>query len=323
MTTTLPLKWPGGKSRVMPDLLPHLPKSDCLIEPFVGGASVFMNTDYRRYVLGDINPHLINFYRVIASDTENFISTARSALFRDGNNEETYYSTRSMFNDPRPAAWALPTWDFTQALRFLYLNRHGYNGMVRYNQQGEFNVPYGRYKAPYFPEREIRLFAEKVRDTRAIFICADFRTTILTHAAEGATIYCDPPYLPASDTANFSSYHTAGFGAEQHRNLVKTLVKAFNEHGVTSVFSGSGTPETRQIYHPFRMHEITVQRSVSAKSRDTANELIGRLKLCEGCNSAGGGMCPDCGPVMGNATYRAMVEIGSLAHDIDYTGVCK
>ncbi|WP_340325094.1 DNA adenine methylase [Pantoea agglomerans] len=72
--------------------MPHLPKSDCLIEPFVGGASVFMNTDYRRYVLGDINPHLINFYRVISSDTENFISTARSALFRDGNNEETYYS---------------------------------------------------------------------------------------------------------------------------------------------------------------------------------------------------------------------------------------
>ncbi|WP_422881214.1 Dam family site-specific DNA-(adenine-N6)-methyltransferase [Pantoea agglomerans] len=312
MTTTLPLKWPGGKSRVMPKLLPHLPKGDCLIEPFVGGASVFMNTDYRRYVLGDINPHLINFYRVIASDTENFISTARSALFRDGNNEETYYSTRSMFNDPRPAAWALSTWDFTQALRFLYLNRHGYNGMTRYNQQGKFNVPYGRYKAPYFPEREIRLFAEKVRDTRAIFMCADFRTTILTHAAQDTIIYCDPPYLPASDTANFASYHTAGFGAEQHATLAKTLVNAFNEHGATSVFSGSDTPETRRIYSPFRMHEITARRSVGAKTRNEANEVIGCLKICEGCDRAGGGMCPDCGPCCGDATYAVMRESGAF-----------
>lgn len=312
MTTTLPLKWPGGKSRVMPKLLPHLPHADCLVEPFVGGASVLMNTDYRRYVLGDINPHLINFYRVIASDTENFISTARSALFRDGNNEETYYSTRSMFNDPRPSAWGLQTWDFTQALRFLYLNRHGFNGMVRYNKAGQFNVPYGHFKTVYFPEQEIRLFAEKVRDTRTVFMCADFRTTILTHAKQGAIIYCDPPYLPASDTANFASYHTAGFGAEQHATLVKTLVNAFNEHGAPSVFSGSDTLETRRIYSPFRMHEITVRRSVSAKSRTEASEVIGCLKICEGCNNAGGGMCPDCGPCCGDATYAAMCESGAF-----------
>lgn len=312
MTTTLPLKWPGGKSRVMPKLLPHLTHADCLVEPFVGGASVFMNTDYRRYVLGDINPHLINFYRVIASDTENFISTARSALFRDGNNEETYYSTRSMFNDPRPSAWALQTWDFTQALRFLYLNRHGYNGMVRYNKAGQFNVPYGHFKTVYFSEQEIRLFAEKVRDTRTVFMCADFRTTILTHARQGTIIYCDPPYLPASDTANFASYHTAGFGAEQHATLVKTLVNAFNEHSAPSVFSGSDTHETRRIYSPFRMHEITARRSVGAKSRTEAGEVIGCLKICEGCNSAGGGMCPDCGPCCGDATYAGMIEAECL-----------
>ncbi len=189
--------------------------------------------------------------------------------------------------------------------------------MMRYNQQGEFNVPYGRYKAPYFPEQEIRLFAEKVRDTRTIFMCADFRTTIITHAKQSAIFYCDPPYLPASDTANFASYHTAGFGAEQHATLVKTLVNAFNEHGATSVFSGSDTPETRRIYSPFRMHEITARRSVGAKSRAEANEVIGCLKICEGCDRAGGGMCPDCGPVMGNATHSAMVENGALENDVD------
>lgn len=305
-----PLKWPGGKSRVMPQLLPHLPKADCLIEPFLGGASVFMNTDYRRYVLADINPHLINFYRVIVSDTENFISTYRSTLPYIGSDAEAFYSTRSLFNAPCPPEWALSTWEYTQALRFLYLNRHGYNGMIRYNQKGELNVPFGHYKRVYFPEKEIRLFAEKARDTKAIFLCADFRTTLLTYATPDTGIYCDPPYLPASATANFTSYYASEFGLVQHQNLVKTLLELNRKHSTRATFSGSNTAETRKIYDPFRLHEISVQRSVGAKSRSKADELIGTLKVCEGCGCAGGGMCPDCGPCCGDTTYAAMEESG-------------
>jgi hypothetical protein len=91
-----PIKWAGGKTRVMPQLLKHLPKADCLIEPFVGSGTVFMNTEYRRYVLCDSNRALINFFRVLTSDTERLIDTAR--MFRDGNNEEQYYKRRALFN---------------------------------------------------------------------------------------------------------------------------------------------------------------------------------------------------------------------------------
>ncbi|KFC01089.1 methyl-directed repair DNA adenine methylase [Trabulsiella guamensis ATCC 49490] len=73
-----PIKWAGGKSRVMPELLKHLPEADCLIEPFVGSGTVFMNTDYRRYVLCDSNRALINFFRVVTTDTERLINIARS-----------------------------------------------------------------------------------------------------------------------------------------------------------------------------------------------------------------------------------------------------
>ncbi|KAA5952037.1 MULTISPECIES: Dam family site-specific DNA-(adenine-N6)-methyltransferase [unclassified Pantoea] len=298
-----PLKWPGGKSRVMAQLLPYLSKADCLIEPFIGGASVFMNTDYRRYVLADINPHLINFYQTIVADTEGFLETAYKALFRDSNNAEKFYSMREMFNQCKAPGWA-------QAARFLYLNRHGYNGMIRYNQKGELNVPFGHYKRVYFPAKEIRLFAEKARDTKAIFLCADFRTTLLTYAAPDTAIYCDPPYLPASATANFTSYYASAFGLVQHQNLVKTLLELNRKHGALATFSGSDTAETRKVYAPFRLHEINVQRSVSAKSRGKADELIGTLKVCEGCGCAGGGMCPDCGPCCGDTTYAAMEESG-------------
>jgi DNA adenine methylase len=77
----------------MPQLLKHLPKADCLIEPFVGSGTVFMNTEYRRYVLCDSNRALINFFRVLTSDTERLIDTARG-MFLDGNNEEQYYKRR-------------------------------------------------------------------------------------------------------------------------------------------------------------------------------------------------------------------------------------
>lgn len=68
-----PLKWAGGKARVMPQLLEHLPKADCLIEPFVGGGTVFMNTEYRRYVLCDSNRALINFFEMLTRHTEELI----------------------------------------------------------------------------------------------------------------------------------------------------------------------------------------------------------------------------------------------------------
>ncbi|HBQ8538731.1 TPA: DNA adenine methylase, partial [Klebsiella pneumoniae] len=91
-----PLKWAGGKTRVLPELLKHLPKADCLIEPFVGSGTVFMNTEYRRYVLCDSNRALINFFRALREDPERLILIARN-VFRNGNNEDSYYEERKLF----------------------------------------------------------------------------------------------------------------------------------------------------------------------------------------------------------------------------------
>lgn len=73
---------------------------------------------------------------------------------------------------------------------------------------GDHNVPFGKYGAPYFPADEMRRFAEKANDTKAVFIDGDFRYTIpyVMQLAYDAVIYCDPPYIPASKTANFTAY---------------------------------------------------------------------------------------------------------------------
>lgn len=310
------IKWAGGKTRVLPDLLPILPKGDCLTEPFVGGASVFLNTDYRRYVLADINADLINCYRVAATETEALISVAKT-LFQHSNNKDEYTVRRRSFNYQRNAGYGT---NIELAALFLYLNRHGYNGVCRYNRQGDFNVPYGQYKKPYFPEQEIRQFAEKANDTKADFVVADFRQTLTSKAInENSVIYCDPPYLPVSDTANFTQYHHSAFTHEHHRQLAKYLLHVRYETDAAVVISNSDTPATREIYQGFEFNEIAVRRSVGADAitRCAAKEVIGVLraivhKTCECCGRTGGGHCPDCGPAMGDSTYQEMVTSGAL-----------
>lgn len=188
-----PIKWAGGKTRVMPQLLKYLPKADYLIEPFVGSGTVFMNTEYRRYVLCDSNHALINFFRVLTSDTERLIDTARG-MFLGGNNEEQYYKRRALFNTMQWSDTGKADTALLYAALFLYLNRHCFNGIYRVNQMGEHNVPFGKYAAPYFPADEMRSFAEKANDTKAIFIDGDFSHTIpdVMQMTYDAVIYCDP-----------------------------------------------------------------------------------------------------------------------------------
>lgn len=275
------IKWAGGKSRILPQLLQHLPKADCLVEPFVGSASVFLNTDYRRYVLADINPDLINLLRVAKRYPDQLIKDTRT-LFQDGNNADNYAKIRAEFNaTASKSAASIPEYDLLRAAAFLYLNRHGYNGLCRYNQKGEYNSPFGKSAgAPYFPDAEIRIFSEKANDTRAIFLCTSFEYTLRSIGGNSAAIYCDPPYIPASKTANFTQYHTRPFTPAHHELLAAMLYDINRFYGTGVVISNSDTPQTRDIYQSFNLQNIDVQRSISTNTekREKAKEVIGILK---------------------------------------------
>lgn len=269
-----PLKWVGGKGRVMSELLNYLPKSgEFLIEPFVGGASVFLNTDYDRYVLADINPDLINFYQQVKSNHDALIA-ATIPLFTAHNNEADYYLIRSQFNNG--------TSGLQRAALFLYLNRHGYRGVCRYNQSGVFNTPFGDYKRVYFPEKEIILFAEKAK--RAVICCCDFRELfedriLFLSPPKNTAIYCDPPYLPLSKTANFTGYHSSPFGIDEHRELNDVLVTMVGLYGIHTVISNSQTPDTQATYPRFDFNRITAPRNIHRKAgtHKHVEEVIGVL----------------------------------------------
>ncbi len=154
------LKWAGGKYPLLDDIKRHLPKGECLVEPFVGAGSVFLNTDFSRYILADINSDLISLYNIVKMRTDEYVQAARELFVPETNCAEVYYQFREEFNKSQDP--------FRRAVLFLYLNRYGYNGLCRYNLRGEFNVPFGRYKKPYFPEAELYHFAEKAQNAFSI-----------------------------------------------------------------------------------------------------------------------------------------------------------
>ncbi|EGH1059333.1 Dam family site-specific DNA-(adenine-N6)-methyltransferase, partial [Salmonella enterica] len=190
------LKWAGGKYSLLPELERLIPAGKRLIEPFVGGGSVFLNSDkHERFLLADINADLINLYQMLTIVPDSVIAEAMKA-FRHLNDAENYTAIREAFN-----AWQLNA--IERAAAFLYLNRHCFNGLMRYNLDGFFNVGWGKYKAPYFPEKELMAFRKK--SSACVFMNAGFERT-LRLAGDGDVVYCDPPYEPMPGTAGFTSY---------------------------------------------------------------------------------------------------------------------
>ena len=163
------LKWAGGKFRLTDEINRLLPKrKQCLVEPFVGAGAVFLNSNFKRYILADINPDLINLFNIVKQDVDAYILAAKPIFFHpEANTENYYYAKRDEFNQSTDI--------FQRSVLFLYLNRFGFNGLCRYNSKNEFNVPFGDYKTHYFPEEELRFFAAKAQS--AVFICADFQQT--------------------------------------------------------------------------------------------------------------------------------------------------
>jgi DNA adenine methylase len=256
------LKWAGSKAGLMPVLASHLPQGDRLVEPFAGSCAVMMNTDYPAYLIADINPDLINLYRQIKEHTRPFIIQAAS-LFNQNKAAEDYYRIREEFNH-NPALTLLD-----RAAHFLYLNRHGYRGLCRYNQKGIFNIPFGNYKEPYFPLAEIEAFAIKAQ--RATFICADFKETLRMVKA-GDVVYCDPPY-----DGTFSQYHGAGFGKDEHSALASMLGDIADCTPV--IVSNSETGFTRELYRNFSVNQVEARRSIgcAAGKGKRAAEIIAVL----------------------------------------------
>jgi len=259
-----PLKWAGSKYRILDAICKVLPHGNRLVEPFVGSGAVFLNTEYERYLINDVNKDLILFYKVLKKEGTDFIAYC-AGLFTPGTNKEpVFYRLREEFNrvdDP-----------VRKAALFLYVNKHGYNGLCRYNAAGEFNVPFGRYAEPYFPRKEMEYFLTKRNRLR---IENDDFESIMRSAKKGDVIYCDPPYIPLSATSNFTAYSAGGFSETDQRRLA-LLAEETAGRGVPVLISNHRTEFTERIYKNAHICRFSVRRLISCNGskREHADELL-------------------------------------------------
>ncbi len=188
-----PIKCQGIKTKLVQWIVEHVSLGDTerWIEPFMGSGVVGFNLKPRRALFSDINPHLINFYRALQSG-EITPASARTFLEHEGQlleeqGEEHYYAIRDRFN-----ASGAP-------LDFLFLNRASFNGVIRFNRKGLFNVPFG-HKPQRFSKSYVTKIVNQIQQVSIAmhqcdweFVCKDFREVIST-AQAADFIYCDPPY---------------------------------------------------------------------------------------------------------------------------------
>lgn len=254
------LKWAGGKFALTEQINHRLPKGKRLIEPFVGAGSVFLNSDFDHYLLNDINPDLIEMYKIIKRKPKQFIADAKHYFQEKYNDEAVYYKLRKEFNDCRDS--------YQRSLLFLYMNRHGYNGLCRYNKSGGFNVPFGRYKKPYFPEKELLIFAEKAK--KATFTCKPYQK-LFQYLRDDDVIYCDPPYVPLSKSASFTCYASDGFSLDDQANLAKLA----RESKCAVLLSNHDTTLTQELYRDAVCDKVQVSRTISSKS--STRQPVGEL----------------------------------------------
>lgn len=259
------IRWVGGKSRLLPRILPHVPTSiKNYYEPFLGGGAVFLACAARvsgRSHLADLNEHLVAAW-VAMKDHQ---SELRPLLdwYLKNDSKEFYYEVRST---------TTPTCLVEKAARFLYLNGVSWNHLWRENSRtGAMNVPWGDRRFKSIDDITMKTVGAILAKTN--IVAADFRTA-LEGATRGDFVYLDPPYLPVftrpdvekEPTAKFNKYTAKTFEMTDLIELAETCSE-LSRRGVRWVMSNRDTTSVRSLFPDAEIVRFTTHRSLAAQSR--------------------------------------------------------
>lgn len=224
------VKYRGGKSREIQNILPFIPEfTGRYIEPFFGGGALYFYLEPQRAIINDINSKLMNFYEGVQTDFDNLheelvsmeeIYSRNRKEFEKlkkknpdkrvlDRNEEFYYTLRDMYNGLREKR-------YSDAALYFFINKTAYSGMLRFNAKGEYNVPYGRYK-----NLNANLVTREHHDllSRTQIFNGDY-SSIFRMARANDFMFLDPPYdCIFSDYGN--TEYKEGFTEEDHRKLAR------------------------------------------------------------------------------------------------------
>lgn len=264
-----PIKWAGGKSRLINKINHYLPPN-ChnYYEPFCGSGSVFLNVNLKTSsIVADINIQIINLFEQIKTHPKSLIKRLKRLQKR--NNSKSYAKYREKFNKVKNRKGLLP------ASLFVYLNKAGYAGIYRENLSGNFNVPFGKYPKINCVSN-IREISKFLKENDIKFSCCDWKET-LKNTQKGDFVYLDPPYHKETKTS-FTKYSSSDFGEKEQKELAKTL-KKLDKDGVMWMMSNSNTTFINSLYRKFHIIKLYIGKHINnyVPSRQTTkkdNEVL-------------------------------------------------
>lgn len=265
------LKYRGGKSREILRFLQYIPDNfNRYIEPFFGGGAVFFYLEPDNAIINDLNGRLMMFYQQLRDDypamriqldelqRQYEVNQAEykrlKALSPDERvpnaNEDLYYKIRELFNHPDDS--------FLDGVLYFFINKTAYSGMIRYNNSGEYNVPFGRY-----PNLNTHLVTAQHSELlqRAELFNMDYRK-IFDMAGEDDFIFLDPPYdCIFNDYGNIDMMN--GFDETEHRRLAED----FRNLSCRALMVIGKTPLTEELYSGYIFDEYYKNYAVNIRNR--------------------------------------------------------
>ena len=255
------LKWAGGKSQLLPSLLPKIPSEyNRYIEPFVGGAALFFSLQPERAIISDSNPELINLYRQVADNVEDVIGHLKHHV----NTEGEFYRVRSLRWETLSPSEA--------AARMIYLNRTCFNGLYRVNRKGEFNTPFGNYRNPKICDEENLRNASLVL-RKAEIVCGDYLDILERYVERGDFVFLDPPYIPVGEYGDFKRYTKEQFQDEDQVRLADA-VKEIQKRNAWAILTNSNHPRVFDLYGTYPISVEETKRNISCKGRGRSGQDV-------------------------------------------------
>lgn len=270
------LKYGGGKYKEIEKFSKYIPSSfDTYYEPFVGGGALFFHLAPPKAVIGDVNRPLIHFYRELKENFNEVVTETKEIAdkFEENQksfnnikdyhqgvrihnpNEDFYYDLRDQFNGLKERRYSL-------ASLYYFINKTAFSGMIRYNKEGHFNVPFGHYK--HFSNKSIT-FQHHLLLTHTQIIQCDY-TASFKMAGKNDFMFLDPPYDCVF--TNYGNMKTVGdFGEEQHRQLAEDFKKLHCK----ALLIISDTPLIQELYQGYIKESYDKNYAVNIRNRFKAS----------------------------------------------------
>ncbi|MBD5487204.1 MAG: DNA adenine methylase [Lachnospiraceae bacterium] len=263
------VKWAGGKNQLLDKLHNRVPNSyGTYYEPFIGGGALLLNERPKKAIISDVNEQLINIYLQLKADPRAVIREVKR--LDEGICDKDYYLvTREAYNKKIQAHEL----DAECAALMIWINKHCFNGLYRVNGKGLFNVPYNnKQTGNSIDEANLMSIGYFLKNSNVDILCQDFEITC-DSAQAGDFVYFDSPYIPVSETANFTDYTKDGFTYEDHVRLAE-LYKRLADRGVKVMLSNHDVPLVYELYDGFKIENVDVRRSINSDAKKRVGKEV-------------------------------------------------